>query len=105
MAPPHKRRVPLGVDTSVDGCPTMTGECNLAEVSRVTEIIADVLNVPVESIGVNSGPRDFAQWDSAAHIDIVLSLEAEYGVSFSAEEMVEMLSAAALEQCLQEKLK
>jgi acyl carrier protein len=71
--------------------------------SRVTEIIAEVLNVPPESIDLNSGPRDFAHWDSAAHIDIVLSLEAEYGVSFSPEEIVDVLSAAALEGCLQEK--
>jgi acyl carrier protein len=67
------------------------------------EIIADVLGVPADSINRNSGPRDFAQWDSAAHIDIVLSVEGEYGVEFSPQEMVEVLSVAAIEECLQRK--
>jgi acyl carrier protein len=71
--------------------------------TRVTEIIAEILNVPAASIGPNSGPRDFIQWDSAAQIDIVLSLEAEFGVSYSPEEIVEALSVAAIEGCLKEK--
>ncbi len=66
-------------------------------------IVADVLGVSPESVGATSGPRDFAQWDSAAHIDIVLSIEAEYGVSFTPEEMVELLSVAAIEDALRRK--
>jgi acyl carrier protein len=71
--------------------------------SRVIEIVAEILDVPPDSIQRNSGPRDFEHWDSAAHIDIVLSLETEYGVSFSPEETAVALSVAALEGCLQQK--
>jgi len=71
--------------------------------SRVNEIIAEILDVPPGSIDPDSGPRNFVQWDSAAQIDIVLSLEAEYGVSFSAREMVEALSVAAIKECLRRK--
>ena len=71
--------------------------------SRLHEISADVLGVPAESIHQNSGPRDFAQWDSAAHIDIVLSIEGEYRVEFLPQEMVEVLSVAAIEECLRRK--
>jgi acyl carrier protein len=74
-----------------------------SSLSRVTEIVAEILDVPPGSIDRNSGPRDFEHWDSAAHIDIVLSLEIEYGVFFSPEEIVEVLSIAALEGCLREK--
>ncbi len=67
------------------------------------EIVANVLGVPASEIQASSSPRDFAQWDSAAHIEIVLSVEAEYGVSFTPEEMLEVLSLEALEDILRQK--
>jgi acyl carrier protein len=67
------------------------------------EIVANVLGVPPNEIQESSSPRDFAQWDSAAHIEIVLSVEAEYGVSFTPEEMLEVLSVEALEGVLRQK--
>jgi acyl carrier protein len=74
-----------------------------ARLSRLLEIVADVLGVPPASVDRTSGPRHFPQWDSAAHIDIILSLEAEYGVAFSTHEMVGSLSVATLEECLSRK--
>jgi acyl carrier protein len=71
--------------------------------SRLHEIVADVLGVPPASIDRTSGPREFPQWDSAAHIDIILSLETEYGVAFSAHEMLEAVSVATLEELLVHK--
>lgn len=74
-----------------------------SSLSRLTKIVEEILDVPPGSVDRNSAPRDFAHWDSAAHIDIVLSLEIEYGVLFGPEEIVEALSVAALEECLREK--
>jgi acyl carrier protein len=67
------------------------------------EIVANILGVSPGEIQESSSPRDFAQWDSAAHIEIVLSVEAEYGVSFTPEEMLEVLSVEALEDVLRQK--
>jgi acyl carrier protein len=67
------------------------------------EIVADILGVAPNEIRESSSPREFAQWDSAAHIEIVLSVEAEYGVSFTPEEMIEVLSVKALEDVLRQK--
>ena len=67
------------------------------------EIVASILDVSPGEIQTGSSPRDFPQWDSAAHIDIVLSVEAEYGVSFTPEEMLEALSVGALEDLLRKK--
>lgn len=71
--------------------------------NRVREIVAGVLGVPPSEILTGSGPADFAQWDSAAHIDIMLSLEAAYGVSFTARELAETLSIAGMEDALRQK--
>lgn len=70
---------------------------------KLREIVADVLNVSPDEIQPGSRPRDFPQWDSAAHIDIVLSVEAEYAVTFTPEEMLEALSVGALEDVLRKK--
>ena len=71
--------------------------------THLREIVANVLGVSPDDIQDTSSPRDFAQWDSAAHIEIVLSAEAEYGVSFTPEEMGEVLSVGALEAALRTK--
>ena len=67
------------------------------------EIVADILGVSPGEIQESSSPREFAQWDSAAHIEIVLSVEAEYGVSFTPQEMLEVLSVKAFEDVLRQK--
>jgi acyl carrier protein len=71
--------------------------------TSLREIVANILGVSASEIQESSSPRDFAQWDSAAHIEIVLSVEAEYGVSFTPEEMLEVLSVEALEGVLRQK--
>lgn len=71
--------------------------------TRLREIVADILDVSPVEIQESSSPREFAQWDSVAHIEIVLSVEAEYGVRFTPEEMLEVLSVAALEDVLRQK--
>jgi acyl carrier protein len=70
---------------------------------QLREIVANVLGVFPGDIHDASSPRDFAQWDSAAHIEIVLSAEMAYGVSFTPEEMGEVLSVSALEAALRSK--
>lgn len=71
--------------------------------TSMREIVASILGVSPNEIQESSSPRDFAQWDSAAHIEIMLSVEAEYGVRFTPEEMLEGLSVAALEEVLRQK--
>lgn len=71
--------------------------------SSPREIVAAVLGVSPDRLHPNSGPRDWPQWDSAAHIDIVLSVEAEYDVKFTPEEMLALLSIEAIEGALRQK--
>jgi acyl carrier protein len=71
--------------------------------ASLREIVANILGVSRSDIQESSSPREFAQWDSAAHIEIVLSVEAEYGISFTPDEMLEVLSVEALENVLRQK--
>jgi len=67
------------------------------------EIVANVLGVGPDEVQPTSSPRDFPQWDSAAHIDIILSIETEYSVTFTGEEMLQGLSVESLEKLLRAK--
>jgi acyl carrier protein len=71
--------------------------------TRLRQIIADILGVSPSEIQPTSSPGDFPQWDSAAHIEIILSLEAEFAIAFTPEEMGEVLSLSALEAALRAK--
>jgi acyl carrier protein len=40
-------------------------------------------------------------WDSLSHVTLILALEAEYGVSFSAEDALTMTNVGAIKRVLQ----
>jgi acyl carrier protein len=71
--------------------------------NKLRQIVADVLLVSPEEVRASTSFRDFPQWDSAAHIDIILSLEEAYGVAFTPEEMTSMASVGGLGELLRNK--
>lgn len=70
---------------------------------RVEEIVAKALGVAAAEIREDSGPDTLPSWDSASHIDIVLSIETEFGVAFSADEMLNLLSIESIKRALAAK--
>ncbi len=71
---------------------------------RVFRVVSDVLGVPREDINDDSSPATIRNWDSLSHINLVLSLEAEFGVSLSPEDIMEMLSVRLIRIILAERL-
>ena len=59
---------------------------------RIYRIVSDVFGVPTTEIDDDSSPDTIETWDSVSHISLVLSLEAEFGVSLGPEDAMEMLS-------------
>lgn len=50
-----------------------------------------------------STPLDFAQWTSATHLELLLSIERETGVMFEADEMGGLASVRAIRASLEAK--
>jgi acyl carrier protein len=46
---------------------------------------ARVLDVPAETLSDESSPKQIHSWDSLNHLNLILELEAEFGVRLSAE--------------------
>jgi acyl carrier protein len=70
---------------------------------RIIAIFSDVLRLPAEKLGDDASPEKISQWDSLAALNLVLALEEEFGVKFSAREITTMRSIATVRQILRGK--
>lgn len=59
---------------------------------RCAKVMAEVMEVDMASINENSNPITMEQWDSLAHVQLVLGLERELGIKISPEEGIEHLT-------------
>jgi len=70
---------------------------------RVLEIVSQVMGVPVETLSEQSSPDTVESWDSLNHMNLVLALEEEFGIQFSDDQIVGMLSVEAMIAALKDK--
>lgn len=70
---------------------------------RIYCIVSDVFGVPKEAVNDDSNPDTIPTWDSLSHINLILSLEAEFGISLSPEDTMEMLSVGLIRIILAER--
>ena len=70
---------------------------------RVYQIVSNVLNVPIEQLSDEAGPDTLPAWDSMSHLNLVLALEWDLGVSLSDEDVTDMLSVGLIHTILAER--
>ena len=68
---------------------------------QVIAVVADVLDLLPEQIGIATDGADVAAWDSFGHVRIVLALEAEFGIEFTMAEIEQSGSVAGLVQAVE----
>jgi acyl carrier protein len=67
-------------------------------VERVCDVIADVFGVARDELGAATAREDIPEWDSLGHLNLMLALEEAFNVSFSVDEMPELVSVKAIVQ-------
>jgi len=77
---------------------TQAADCDM--VGRVRELLARTLEVPLESVPADAAQESLERWDSLGHLNVVMELEAAFGVSFSTDEAVGMRSVAGIVEVL-----
>lgn len=60
--------------------------------TRVKQIMSNTFGIDIEQISDDSSPDSIANWDSLKHMQLILSLEEEFGSEFSDKEVVELVS-------------
>lgn len=68
--------------------------------SKLVRLLADALGIESAAISQGTTMADTPAWDSVMHLNICLSVEEEFGVRLTPEEMIEMTSVAAIEVTL-----
>jgi acyl carrier protein len=72
--------------------------------SRVLhEVIGRALKVAADSISDESSPETLRRWDSLHHLDLMNTVEDEYGVRFSTAEIMKAKSVGDIRRLLLEK--
>lgn len=64
--------------------------------SRVKEIIARVLNVPLDVITDDLSSGDIPEWDSVGNLAIISTLEEELQVEFPLEDLFDLTSVESI---------
>jgi acyl carrier protein len=63
-------------------------------------LVGRVFGVEPASLNDATSNATLRQWDSMAHINLVLAMETEYGVSFTVEDAMEATSVGAIKRVL-----
>ena len=69
---------------------------------EIEALIADALKIPQTSVNDDLEYGAISEWGSFAHVNLMLMLEAKYGVEIDEEDMVELLSVAAIKDFIRE---
>ena len=73
----------------------------------LNDILIDVLDIEDVtnfSVTIDSLTSDFKNWDSLAHINIIVQLEAHYGIRFSLDEVESFSTIRDIIQIISSKI-
>jgi acyl carrier protein len=69
---------------------------------RIRTIMAEVLRLPANRIGADTAMGAVPNWDSTAHMRMMIALEDEFGIELDESRMVEMTSFAKIRRMVEE---
>jgi acyl carrier protein len=69
---------------------------------KIRAIMAEVLRLPVERIGADAAIGTVPNWDSTAHMRMMIALEDEFGIELDESRMIEMTSFARIRAVVDE---
>ncbi len=67
---------------------------------KLLRIVCDTLGLRAEEVSAETSTTNTPAWDSVAHLNLILSIEQEFGQRFSPEEFMEMRSVATIQRQL-----
>jgi acyl carrier protein len=71
---------------------------------KVTQIFYQLFSAKSGSITLESSPDTVDGWDSLQHLNLILALEEEFGISLTEAQMIEMLSVGLIVEILAESI-
>ena len=69
---------------------------------RIKVVMAQIFNVDIDSITEASSPENIERWDSLKHIQLVLAIEDEFDITFSDDDIPNLLSTRVIEDTVRQ---
>ena len=71
--------------------------------AKFTKLIADVLRIKEGDVKDSVSIGSIDTWDSLKHMELIVAIEQEYGISLTADEIVSMVNVGAIKGVLKNK--
>jgi len=72
---------------------------------KIKQVMSAVFEIPVESITNDSSSDTIENWDSLRHLNLILALEEEFGVTIPDEEVGNLVNYKLIELVINDLLK
>lgn len=76
---------------------------SMPDVDRLYQTVQDTLGVPASLLSEDASPATVPAWDSLNHLNLVMALEGEFAVSFSADDVLDMRTIGLIRTILRER--
>lgn len=63
---------------------------------RVRQLIAETLQLPLERVGPDASMDTLPEWDSVAHVNLMMSVEQEFDLMLEVEDFGRLTSVQAI---------
>lgn len=64
--------------------------------SKIRQLMVDVFQIPENDISMDTKQDDLISWDSVGHLNLMLTVEQEFGVALEVEDLSRLTSVAAI---------
>lgn len=71
---------------------------------KIESVVTEILGRPVSGLSDSTTAESIDGWDSLSHIQIVVALEKEFSIRFSAAELIDYQNIGALADGIERKL-
>ena len=72
---------------------------------EIYSLIANILNISIDKISLNTGIDNQSDWDSLNHILIMNKLEKVFGISLSPNDVINMINVESISNNLKKYIK
>ncbi|EOS36657.1 acyl carrier protein [Lachnospiraceae bacterium A4] len=71
---------------------------------KIKKIISETFQIKESSITSQTNMQDIDSWDSLTHMELIVSLEDEFSIEFTADEIMAMTDVEKIEKVVGEKV-
>jgi acyl carrier protein len=70
---------------------------------KIFELISNTFGVNVDKVNIETSIETLEEWDSVNHMNLVMALEEEFGITLTDEQMIEITSVKTLKKIVEEQ--